>query len=468
MFKTGDGRSRGGPSQPAEARPARRRRLPGVNLKQGAVKQARLESGLSLAQLGKGHVTAPAIYLIETGRTRPSLPTLEHIARRTGKPVEYFLADPGGATDETQAGLLQLESLCAAGRFADAAALGWKMLDAGSSAHRLGRIRYFLAQALLNLGRPDEAEPLLAAAHAHFEAVDDQLMLADCLGSEASLAYLTQRPGAAELAERALAISRRFKPVPQPTEARLLAILATVHLANKEWDQAISIYQEAIEAAGSLYDLRRLALMYSGLSDAYRETGQVDAAARFANRSIALLEVLRDRLSLARAENNLGLIMLARGDRTQAREHLDRSLGLFEETEIEIGRTNVLLSLCELSLQEGFNANARELAEQALDLATRLDERPNVAEAHVWLGLVADKEGDDAGTDREFNVAFAEMAKLEQNERVLRYHGIYAEVLERRGDMEQAYLHMKKAFAASRPGLLQRDGDELTDSANLA
>ncbi len=317
-----------------------------MNLKQGAVKQARLEARLSLAQLGKGHVTAPAIYLIETGRTRPSLPTLEHIARRTGKPVEYFLADPAGATDETHAGLLQLESLCAAGRFTDAAALGRKLLDGSSSAHRLGKIRYFLAHALLNLGQPDEAKSLLAAAHSHFEAIDDQLMLAECLGSEASLAYLTQRPGAAELAERALAISRRFKPVPQPTEARLLAILATVHLANKEWDQAISTYQEAIDAAGSLYDLRRLALMYSGLSDAYRETGQVDAAARFANRSIALLEVLRDRLSLARAENNLGLIMLARGDHSQAREHLDRSLGLFEETDVEIGRSYVLLSLC--------------------------------------------------------------------------------------------------------------------------
>ena len=124
------------PSQLAEARPARRRRLPGVNLKQGVVKQARLEAGLSLAQLGKGHVTAPAIYLIETGRTRPSLPTLEHIARRTGKPVEYFLADPGGATDETHAGLLQLESLCAAGRFAEAeaaymsAAKRWEQLAA--------------------------------------------------------------------------------------------------------------------------------------------------------------------------------------------------------------------------------------------------------------------------------------------------------------------------------------------------
>src|SRR5213076_2336350 len=132
-----------------------------------------------------------------------------------------------------------------------------------------------------------------------------------------------------------------------------------------------------------------------------------------------------------------------------AREHLDRSLGLFEETEVEVGRSYVLLSLCELSLQEIFTANARELAEEALDLATRLDERPNVAEAHVLLGLVADKEGDQAGTDREFNIAFAEL-------------------LERRGDVEQAYVHMKKAFAASRPGLLQRDGEDIADSASLA
>lgn len=468
MFTTGEGRNGGAPSHPDEARPSGRRRLPGVNLKPGTVRQARVESGLSLAQLGKGHVTAPAIYLIETGRTRPSLPTLEHIARRTGKPIEYFLADPGGANDEVHAGLLQLEALVAAGQFADAAAVGRKLLGTGTSAHRLGRIRYLLAQALLNLGEPDDARELLVAAHAHFEAIDDQLMLAECLGSEASLAYLTQQPGARELAERALAIVRRFKPVPEATEARLLAILATVHLANKAWDLAIKTYQEAIDAAGTLYDLRRLALMYHGLSDAYRETGQVDAAARFANRSIALLEVLRDRLSLARAENNLGLIMLARGDRALAREHLDRSLGLFEATDLETGRSGVLLSLCELSLQEGHVDNAAEMAQQALDLAGRLDERPNVAEAHIWLGLVAERGGDTAQVDREFSVAFAELSKLGLEERLLWCHGVYAEVLERRGDMEQAYVHMKKAFAASRPGLLVRDGEDGAETASLA
>src|SRR6476661_1720556 len=185
-----------------------RRRLPGVTLRPGAVKQARQESGLSLAQVGKGHVTAPAIYLVETGRTRPSLPTLEHIARRTGKPVEFFLADPGGTTDTSQTALADLEALVGDGQYTQAIALGESMLDLGTSAHRLGRIRYFVAMAYIQLGQTEPAEALLAQAHAHFEAINDGVMLAECMGAEASLAYLNQRPDALELAEKALAVCR--------------------------------------------------------------------------------------------------------------------------------------------------------------------------------------------------------------------------------------------------------------------
>src|SRR5712691_9383915 len=137
------------PPQKAE----QRRRLPGVNLRAGAVKQARREAGLSLAQVGKGHVTAPAIFLIETGRTRPSLPTLEHIAQRTNKPVEFFLADPGGVSDHAQDSMVELEALLVRGRYACAIELGHNLLGHGSSAFRLGPIRYLTAGAHIRLGR---------------------------------------------------------------------------------------------------------------------------------------------------------------------------------------------------------------------------------------------------------------------------------------------------------------------------
>ena len=446
-----------------------RRRLPGINLRPGAVKQARQEAGLSLAKVGAGHVTAPAIFLIETGRTRPSLPTLEHIARRTGKPVDFFLADPGGATDETQAGLLELEAMLAEGHLSEAVALGLRLVGLGSSAYRLGRIRYFLAEAYMGLGQMERAATLVSEAHAHFDAGSDDLMLAECLGLEAKIAYATQKPGARQLAEQALAICRGLRPVPQTTESRLLSILATVHVANREWEPAIKLYEEAIEVAGSLYDLRRLATTYSGLSLAYRESGQVDSAARYASRTIALLEVLRDRRALARAENNLGLIRLAQGDTVTARTHLDRSLELTDETEMEVGRSHVLLSLCELSLQEGNVEGAHKMAAEALQLAERLNEGANVAEAHIWLGRVAAEVGDHETVDAEFDKAIRGLTELGMSERLLGCHGIYAEILEKRGDLRQAYAHMKTALSASRPGLLKVDeNDEAVERASSA
>jgi len=467
VIDTGDDRRRGAP--PTEGAPRRvGRRLPGVNLRPGAVKQARAEAGLSLAQVGKGHVSAPAVYLIETGRSRPSLPTLEHIAFRTGKPVEFFLSDPSGATDATQTGLVELEAMLAEGRYGEAIELGTKLLALATSAHRLGRIRYFVAQAQLQLGNPNEAAGLLKAAHDHFEAVDDSLMVAECLGYQASVANLLQRSDARELAERALSLCRSLKSVPETTEARLLATLANVHVANKEWDSAIKRYEEAIEVAGSLYDLRRLAKMYNGLSLAHRETGQVEAAARYAGRSIALLEVLRDRVSLARAENELGLILLAQGNRVGALAHLERSLELSDETNLEVGRSHVLLSLCELSLQERNVTLARQLAGEALELAGRLQEGANVAEAHMWLGRIAAEAGDDDVADSEFAQAIDRLTQLDMNERLLRCHRIYADILEKRGDLQRAYVHMKAAFGASRPGLLQADRDEAQGRASSA
>src|SRR5205807_993785 len=82
-------------------------------------------------------------------------------ARRTNRPVEFFLAEPAGAPDETQASLIELEALVADGRNQEAIALGMSLLDRGTSGFRLGRIRYLLAQAYLATAQPERAAPFL-------------------------------------------------------------------------------------------------------------------------------------------------------------------------------------------------------------------------------------------------------------------------------------------------------------------
>src|ERR1700681_174102 len=90
-----------------------RGRRKGVPVREGSVLQARKEANLTLAQVAGSLVSRTAIHLIETGRARPSLDTLEQIARQTRKPVEFFLLSPDGTPEMTESrkGLDELERL---------------------------------------------------------------------------------------------------------------------------------------------------------------------------------------------------------------------------------------------------------------------------------------------------------------------------------------------------------------------
>jgi hypothetical protein len=125
------------------------------------------------------------------------------------------------------------------------------------------------------------------------------------------------------------------------------------------------------------------------------------------------------------------------------------------------------MSLCELSLAQGNVKAAQKFAEQALAMAERMKEAANVAESHAWLGRVAAEVGNDELVDTEFAIALRGLTEVGVEERLLRCHGVYAEILEKRGQLKDAYAHMKKAFSASRPGLLQSE-DESEEQATTA
>lgn len=57
------------------------------------LKQARLEAGLSQRQLCGEVITRNMLSQIENGSARPSMGTLEYLARQLGKPISYFLEE---------------------------------------------------------------------------------------------------------------------------------------------------------------------------------------------------------------------------------------------------------------------------------------------------------------------------------------------------------------------------------------
>lgn len=74
----------------------RSRRGSGLFVDPERVREARLEAGLSLAQVAGDDVSRTFIHFVERGVSRPSRKTLALIARRTGKPISYFLTQPPG------------------------------------------------------------------------------------------------------------------------------------------------------------------------------------------------------------------------------------------------------------------------------------------------------------------------------------------------------------------------------------
>ena len=62
------------------------------------LRQARMEAGLSQRQLCGDMITRNMLSQIESGKASPSLPTLQYLAQRLGKPVGYFLQEEAAAS----------------------------------------------------------------------------------------------------------------------------------------------------------------------------------------------------------------------------------------------------------------------------------------------------------------------------------------------------------------------------------
>jgi tetratricopeptide (TPR) repeat protein len=444
--------SRGQGQAPASRRRGRRR---GVSVRPGSVKQARLEAGLSLGQVARDDISRTAIYFVETGKAKPSLETLQLIATRTNRPLEFFLEDAGALSDEVA--LIELERLVATGGNAAAIDAGEALVARARGGRIAAQANLLLAMAYVRHAQPVTARSRAAVARAGFEMTGDVAMAAEALSWEAAGALMVQDPSALALAQEALLRCRSLKPVPQPAEAKILHILGTVHSSRHEYEKAIEVYEQAMELAGGLKDLRSLSYVYGNLSLAYQETGRFAEATRYAHRAMALYETLQDRVSIARAENNLAVLLLRQGDRSAALGHALKALDYNHALGIEAGRAHVLLTLAEIEVARRDGYSAARYATEALELAQRIGESANAGEAHKWLARIAAVEGDDARVDSEFAAAFELFDAAEAHEWNARAHAEYAEMLERRGDLAGANRHLRSALAAAGTPVQARD-----------
>src|ERR1700686_3985137 len=344
-----------------------------------------------MAQLARKYFTRHTIFLIEAGKARPSMRTLEIIAGRTGMPVQHFLKGSTAHQSIGERGLAdarveELQALCLQHQFDKAIALGVPLLEHPLPPTLEARIRHYVGQALVRSMRPDEGLEHLRRAQALLEIEPDPWLAVECADWEASALYLIEDPRALPVAERALKLCRATEPRLPGTEARILEHIATIHVKNHSFDRAIAFYEEALQVAGTMRDLPRVGRTYHGLSLAYQERGDISRAIEYTHKALALYALENDTALQANGENELGLLLMRQGQMERAEEAFRSALAYLGEAGTEKTKSHLLLSLGELQLRTGRAANGIEVVKEAIDLAKKLDERLALAGGHSLLG----------------------------------------------------------------------------------
>jgi tetratricopeptide (TPR) repeat protein len=423
-------------------------RRKGVAVREGSVRLARLEARLSLAQVASDQVSRTAIHLIENDRVKPSLETLRLIARKTQKPIEFFLLDPDGQPEltEPQRELRELERLTLVRDFNAVIKLGTALLDKRWSRDDEALVHFYLGQAHCRLVQPQEALIHLPAARAHFERQEDEWMAVDALDWEASALGLLEDPQAMTLANQALERCRKLEPRPPQIEARILGHIATMFVVAQSWALAISHYEAAVEAASAIKDLQQMAKMHHGLGLAYQRLQQPTRARHQFDKALALYSIESDLSAVYRVENDLGDLLLQEGHVDSAEQHFLRAFAGAEELHIDRrGRGHVLISLGAVNLRKGHLDEARRYLNEAAEVGQALGERIVLAEAHVLMGQLDARLGDVPAADAHFHHAIEELGELVMPDRLRDCHMDYAQVLEDRGDLSGATRHWKLA-----------------------
>src|SRR5260370_3253110 len=422
-----------------------RGRRQGVDVRAGSVEQARREAKLTLAQVAGGKLTRTAIHLIEKGRTRPSMETLQLIARQTRKPLDFFLTpESSSVLTERQAQLRELERLTAVRQLEQVIAIGTSLVEQKWSPEDTAVIHFSVGQAYCRLVQPKEAIEHLRPAREQFERSGDEWMAVEALDWESSALGLLDDPDALPLAHQALERCRQLEPKPTHMEARILGHIAGMYVVARSWVTAIRYYEAAAAAASVVKDLLLLAKMHHGLGLAYKSIHQPAPARQHYDKALTLYSIESDFTPVYRVENDLGDLLLQQGRLDAAEQHFLKALAGSNELNMDRrGHGFILANLGEVRLRRGELSEAEAYLQQALEVAEAITERGVCANARGLLGRLAERQRNAAMADRHFETANGILEQLGMPERPRDAHLDYAPALDARNDGPSATLHCK-------------------------
>jgi tetratricopeptide (TPR) repeat protein len=399
------------------------------------IRRARQERGMSLAQLGGDDLSRSFLSLVESGRSRISLRALAIVAQKLDLPMSYFLADDREATQQVAELLLdEAQVALEQGRPDDCLQLLGEAT--GAQVDRV-RVLWLRGQALVKKGKPREAMTALQEALDQASTGPDVHLVAQIRYALGSALYLA---GAYEeaLSQLRFALEEISSGPGDPTLAgKITVCIGHVLYVQRDIEGAISHYRQALELFGKVRDFYTQGCIYSGLSLASKQRGDLTSALRYSRLSVATFQAGQNLQQLAAEINNMAMRYLELGDLDQALQIAQSAVDRAREVcsaELEATAHSTLASVY---MRLGDIEAAGVEAEAAERLAPN-DSSLSRVEGWKTMAEIAERNGDSTRADLLYQRALESLENSGQRSAYADTALAYSLLLRNRGNTERA------------------------------
>ena len=418
------------------------------------VRAARRELGLSQAQLAGEELTKGFISQVEAGLVRPSLRSLQIIAARLGRGIEYFVGDqPLTSTKRVHYHRVAAE---AAAERSD-----WRTVrqevDSAFTHTPTRRERGKLLRVLVS------AELATHDTERAFEHITEALALLDPTADAEDVAKLHYARGyayfdlgqlgaATESFEASRDLVERHEISDPRLRSRLLLALGTTYRRLERTAKALATYESALALASRTSELEVAARSHMGIAASLYDEGDLDGAIGAYERARGLLERLADATLELSVLQSMASVSVDRGKLEVAREFAERcrvrAMAIGDDRMAAVAETE----LARAALASGDAEASLASATHAEKVLAALEDDRQRASALRAIGAAEDARGNHGASDQAYRQAIALVTKIDHHADRAAIATDYARKLRARGETEAAYDMLELARGGGHKG----------------
>ncbi len=215
-------------------------------------------------------------------------------------------------------------------------------------------------------------------------------------------------------------------------EAYVYNNIGMIYAEIENFEKAREYYQNSHKIFHELQDSIRIGTLLINLGSLHYKQEKLDSAMTYLDSAIVYKKLTADKFGLASAKEEKAKVLFDQDELYLAKKEFFRARDLAEELGFDSGRASILIGLAELSLAAGSLEKAENLALEAMDLATKINNNKLEYKSHKTLSAIYEKSNNHLRALSHFKL-YNQLKDESLNQK--RLHQIYNQEMQRAAEI---------------------------------